>query len=224
MSEHTPIRMAIIPAALAFPSSTRSGIVMESYLGKSKNEVFSSFSRQTRNHDWKRKSIFASVLTGEMMGSWDWIFFCAFPWRQKLVLATRMFSRITLADDAHFLIFFFFNNFVTKGLKKPISYLTKITEKGQKKEKKKGKEHATSHASFPRACSLTLNLHNLRWERCILRRTLKSVWGLEIYMHELNSEANRSDGTNDHYTNLVLNLPRFRALSFQQFTINSVSK
>lgn len=157
------------------------------------------------------------VLTGEMMGFCYWIFFCAFPWRQKLILATRMFSRITLADDAHFLIFFFFNNFVSKGLKKPIFYASKITEKGQKEGKKKGEEHATSHASFPRACSLILNLHNLRWERCILRRALKSVL-------ELNSAANRSDGTNDHYTNLVLNLPRFRALSFQQFTINSVSK
>lgn len=216
MSEHTPIRMEIIPAALAFPSSTRSGIVMESYLGKSENEVFCSFSRQTRNDHWKRKSIFSAVLTGEMMGSWYWIFFCAFPWRQKLVLATRMFSRITLADDAHFLIFSFFNNFVTKGLKKPIFYATTITEK-ERKKKKKGEEHATSHASFPRACSLTLNLHNLRWEHCILRRALKSV-------SELNSEANRSDGKNNHYTNLVLNLPRFRALSFQQFTINSVSK
>lgn len=135
MSEHTPIRMAIIPAALAFPSSTRSGIVMESYLGKSKNEVFCSFSRQTRNDHWKRKSIFGIDRRDD--GFWYWIFFCSFPWRQKLVVATRMFSRITLADDAHFLIFFFFNNFVTKGLKKPIFYATKIRRKGKNMKKKK---------------------------------------------------------------------------------------
>lgn len=211
MSEHTPIRMAIIPAALAFPSSTRSGIVMESYLGKSKDEVFCSFSRQTRNDHWKRKSIFASVPYWQ---DWWWAPRIEFSMTSKVGLSNQNVLTYYLSRWRTFSNFF--NSFVTKGLNKPIFYATKITEKEPKK-KKKGEEHATSHASFPRACSLTLNLHNLRWERGILWRALKSV-------SELNSEANRSDGKNDHYTNLVLNLPRFRAQSFQQFTINSISK